>query len=787
MNTDINTTSEQMPISSSADIDLTLSKEVIQRFPGLDELDRRLLDQDFSPLSFIDSQLTNMSATQLREMLQAKLKTIKGQIDQTVTVTNVKMSSPVDVSKVNDMYAQGRVLVSRAADLDDRLAATRNRLVHVLQLRDTLISTSSTLLLCRTYISQISSLSPSVEHTLSDLSSITQRLALIKLIEKRIEAYKSIPAINTCMKQLSSYTNILLNHLPPVQGSPIDDSATFWTEALPHVALGTVLHGHKSLAELVIDRGQIFSSKASVDQAIDDKFREISLSIQRFQHVVGVSAPYLSKLEDSISQWIKRAYDEFATLSIGLSDTIESAHNTSVITAIYEVYLNNVLKSLTRLLKVITIGNDNGAFAAVATAFVTFEIDLRRGPNYERLAILFPELRKPILSGLFVPLFSSFILSDLDSNLSKLKLDGLSTLNTIDFSCFNICNCVPPSQIVSILKAWKLFLQQISAFLDNSTKLYVSETVVQCMKEIAKSLLERLSFPLDTNTILQKKYSQSIAFPIQHSLLARSPCKQMTIYDLSELLIVPLVPRVTSIVYGVLWSVSAFEDNVSEMLLLHLPIACEEAADTQEVEHKNGQFNASNCENECTRQRELLESLQKIWNDVSDVAMRTLAGSMAGELCSGGIYPLLDGHPNGKQEFRRVQGLVTGQFELFLDTFKTTMFPGIFAEILTPAICNAVGCCVVASPKARDPLINVLSSIKELIHDVGHVVANSIPSRLYETISNCVEEKLVGVLSFLLLVLENRKAATHKQLADFLPMCTDTKQWFTELTRSWTK
>ncbi|EFO60966.1 Hypothetical protein GLP15_3323 [Giardia lamblia P15] len=779
--------SDPIDLHTSTGMDLVLSKDVIQRLPGLDELDRKLLDRDFSPLAFIDSQLTNMSATQLRETLQNKLETIKEQTTQTTLTANVTVPLSVDVSKVNDMYNRGRELVSQAVDLDGRLAAIRNRLVQVLHLRDTLMSASSTLVLSRAYISQVSSLPSNLERALADLSSTTQRLAFIKLIEKRIEPYASIPAVGTCMKQFSSYTSMLLSRLPPIQGSPTDDSATFWTEAMPHMALGTVLQGHKSLAAIVVDRGQLFSSNTATDQAINEKVKEIALSIQKFQHLVNISTPYLSKLEDTISHWVHQAYDELETISMGLSVTAESAYNTSLLLAIYEAYLSSVRKNLTRLLKVVTIGNDNGAFTTAAIAFVAFEMDLRRGSDYEQLAILFPELKKPILSGLFVPLFSSLVLSDLDSNISKLKLDSLNILSAMDFSGFNIYNGLPPPQVVSILRVWKSFLQQTSAFLDNNARLYVSEAVVQCMKELAGSLLEQLNFPADSNLILQKRYAQINGFPIQHSLLNRSPCKQMTIYDPSELLVVPLVPRVIATVYGVLWSISTFENNISGMILSHLAIASEGAINAQEIEHLNQQSASSEYENICIRQRSLLEGLQETWNTVADTAMRTLAGVMAGELCSGGVYPLLESHPNGKQDFRRVQTLITGQFELFLDTFKAITFPNIFAEILIPAICNAVGCCVVAAPKTKEPLISILSSIKELIHDIGHIVTNVIPSRLYETISNCVEEKVVGVLSFLLLILENRKATTHKQLADFLPMCTDTKQWFAELTRLWTK
>lgn len=787
MATTTDSISEPIDSLSSTDTDLILSKEVIQRLPGLDDLDRRLLEQDFSPLTFIDSQLTNMSATQLREVLRTKLEAIKEQSSQAAPSTKATTSRSVDVSKVTDMYVRGRALVSQAADLDHRLASTRNRLIQVLRLRDTLISASSTLVLCRTYISQVSSLPSNLERALADLSSTTQRLAFTKLIEKRVEAYVSIPAVGTCMKQFASYTNTLIKHLPTIQGSPLDDAASFWTDALPHMALGTVLEGHKSLAAIVIDRGQVFFSNAPVDQPINEKIKEIALSVQRLQHVVDLSTPYLSKLEGTVSNWIKQAYDELKSISMGLSITSESIYNTSVVIAIYEAYLNSVLKSLTRLLKVVTIGHDNGAFITAATAFVAFEMDLRRGPLYERLAILFPELKRPILSGLFVPLFSSLILSDLDSNISKLKLDSLTTLDTIDFSGFNIYNGLPPSQIVSVLRGWKSFLQQISAFLDDNTKLYVSEAVIQCMKELATFLLERLSFPTDNNPILQKRYAQISGFPVQNSLLNKSACKQMTLYDPSELLVVPLIPRVIATVYGVLWSVSTFEGNAAEMLQTHLVVTSDEATDIHEVEQLAERSASNDYKSIYAKQKELLNSLQETWDTVSDMAMRTLAGVMAGELCSGGIYPLIDAHSNGKQEFRRVQGLITGQFELFLDTFKTTTFPAIFAETLTPAICNAVGCCVVASPKAKEPLISILSSIKELIHDIGHIVTNYIPSRLYDTISKCVEEKVVGVLSFLLLLLENRKGITHKQLADFLPMCTDTKQWFTELTRSWTK
>lgn len=779
--------SEPADLHTPAGMDLVLSRDVIQRLPGLDELDRKLLDKDFSPLAFIDSQLANMSATQLREILQNKLEAIKEQAAQTALTTNVTVPSAVDISKVSDMYTRGRGLVSQAANLDSRLAAIRNRLIQVLHLRDTLMSASSTLVLVRAYISRVSSLPSNLERALADLSSTTQRLAFIKLIERRIEPYASIPAVGTCMKQFSSYTGMLLSRLPPIQGSPIDDSADFWTEAMPHMALGTVLQGHKSLAAIVVDRGQIFSSSTSADQVINERINEIALSIQRFQHLVSASIPYLSKLEEIVSHWIQQAYDELEAMSVGLSATTKSAYDTSVLIAIYETYLSSVRKTLTRLLKVVTIGSDNGAFTTAAIAFVAFELDLRKSPDYERLASLFPELKKPISSGLFVPLFSSLVLSDLDSNISKVKLDSLNTLGAVDFSSFNIYNGLPPPQIVSILRAWKAFLQQTSAFLDNNARLYVSEAVVQCMKELAGSLLEQLSFPADSNLILQKRYAQISGFPLQHSLLNRSPCKQMTVYDPSELLVVSLVPRVIATVYGVLWSISTFESNIPGMLLSHLAIVSEGAIDIQEVEHSGQQSASSECENVCTRQKLLLESLQETWNTAADTAMRTLAGAMAGELCSGGVYPLLDSHPNGKQDFRRVQSLIIGQFELFLDTFKTTTFPSIFAEILTPAICNAVGCCVVAAPRTKEPLISILSSIKELIHDIGHVVTNAIPSRLYETISNCVEEKIVGVLSFLLLTLENRKATTHKQLADFLPMCTDTKQWFVELTRSWTK
>lgn len=788
--------SDPTHISLFTDTALTLSNDVLLRFPGLDELDQKLLDQDFSPLAFVDSQLTNMSATQLREMLQVKLKKTQEQIDQFATTTNANLSLPspspvpsVDVSKINELYSGGCALVSRAEELDDRLTATRNRLIHILHLRETLMTASSTLVLCRLYISKVSSLPPNVERALSDLSSITQRIVFIKLIEKRIEAYASIPAINTCIKQFSSYTNTLLNHLPPVQSSLIDDCATFWTEAMPHIALGTVLHGHKSLAEIVIDQSQIFSSNPSTGQGIHNNLRELALSTQRFQQIIDISTPYLSKLESIISQWIKQAHIEFNDNSRGLFNKTEIDYNTSVIITFYEAYLNIVLKNLTRLLKVTTIDNDNAneVLSATATAFVTFEMDLRRSTNYDRLAALFPELKKPISSGLFVPLFSSFILSNLDSNISKLKSDALNTMNTIDFSCFNTYNAVPPSQIVFILKAWNLFLQQISAFLDNNTKLYVSETVIQSMQELAKFLLEQLRFQSDINPILQKKYSQIGVFPVQHSLLTKSPCKQITIYNPSELLIVALVPRVISTIYCVLWSINIFENNVPEMLLSHLSIICEETIDGPKTESNGREFISYNYDNECTKQRELFESLQQTWNTVSDTAMRTLAGVMAGELCAIGVYPLLDEHGNGKQEFRRVQSLLTSQLELFLDTFKTTPFPSIFAETLTPTICNAVGCCVITSSKAKDPLINVLSSIKELIHDINNIVANTAPSRLYNTISSCVEEKIVGILSFLLLILENRKTTSHKQLANFLPMCTDTKQWFTELTRSWIK